>query len=292
MVLMKELGAVFAKARQNKNLTQADLIEKGISASLLSNLERGVHKLSAENFIRLMNKLNLTYDEVILLSDSDYHQKRLQLERSFSEAAKHRNKKKLKSVERLSEEMFNEFHDIFFDHLRLMARAWLEVMDCNNEHSAAQQILNPIKNYLEQVKIWGFYEMRLASQCLNMFTIEEALTLGTKLLKVMADNSDFYRNQTFSAVLLSNLTIYALDHDRSFEAISYAQQSISLASINRDATRSIQGEILLQLAYYKEENNFYREKKLKHFLGVLESLGWESEYENIKEYIQKHGIDI
>lgn len=70
MIDLKKIGAVLKEKRQEKHITQAQMAEHlGLSKNHVSDIERGVHKLTVETFCGYCSLLHTTPDEVLEITD-------------------------------------------------------------------------------------------------------------------------------------------------------------------------------------------------------------------------------
>lgn len=291
---MKEnIGKTIHKIRINKGMKQKDLKDNTISISQISNIEKGLQTPSAEKFIVLLGKLNATYDEFIYLMENEYLTTKTTMENQLAEFVKRQNVNGLKKLAKEAADSFAQYGDIYFHHIELKSLAMIEVILGNNEYQSAREYLHPIKEYLDNIDEWGRYEMRLIGNCLFMFDVDTAISLGEKALNFIEKNYSFYKNENIAGVLLTNLAVYTLDYSQYHHlALKYTQLSISLATTTNDATRVLRSNIIYQVACYKMGNGLYNEEKLKSLIKTFELLEWQNEYLELQKFVQKSGISL
>ena len=72
MTDLKKIGSTLKYKRQEKHITQAQMAEHlGLTKNHISDIERGVHKLTIETFCGYCSLLETTPDELLEISDSD-----------------------------------------------------------------------------------------------------------------------------------------------------------------------------------------------------------------------------
>lgn len=288
--MKKKIGKTIHTLRVNKGMTLKELSENNMSASQLSNIENGLKMPSADKFIILLNKLNVKYDEFILLMDDEYLKEKAMIERRLAESVKLKNTNMLKKLSKDSSVYYNKYNDIYFQHVELIAHAMFHVIESSNDFNSAREYLSPIKEYLSNIDEWNYYELSLISNCLFMFEIETAILLGESALKFIEKNYTFYRNEEITCALLNNLATYSLENDKYYQlALKYSQISANLSSTINISTRSIRAKIIYQLACLKVENGQYNKGYLISLIEIFKLLEWYEEYDSIQKFVRKHG---
>lgn len=259
----------------------------------MSKIENEDNVPSAKKFIEILSLLNLKYEEFILLLDNDYlHAKTISGEKYIEFA----NSENIHALQQLSEEsllLFQEYNDIYFQHISLQAQATLALCSTNNNYEAARSYLDPIKEYFLKVNNWGSYELYLFNNCLFMFDIDDAIFFGDKALKVIEKNHKYYQNQPNARALLNNLALFTIDYDENlFFSLNCAKMCEELSFSAQDSTRTIQANISKQIAYFKLKNGQFNKQKLQSLVQVYQLIGWDNTYQRIIKFIQKYGISL
>ncbi|HFR3160680.1 TPA: helix-turn-helix domain-containing protein, partial [Streptococcus suis] len=66
------LGKTLRKVRQGKQISLCSLADEHLSKSQISRFERGESEISCVRLINILDKLNISLDEFLILHDSDY----------------------------------------------------------------------------------------------------------------------------------------------------------------------------------------------------------------------------
>ena len=274
-------------------MTAKELCHGVMTSQQMSNIEREKQMLAADKFVMLLNRLNVTYDEFLFLLDNEHLSSKYILERKLAKYVKRRNVQQLQKLAEKSMNLFKEYDDIFFQHIELMSRAIIQLIHSNNDYQQAKKYLAPIKKYLTMVDAFGYYEIKLVGQCLFMFEIEEAISFGERAVDAIKKSQGTHQNSSDGCVLLTNMAIYMLDYEEYYSrALEYSQASINLATANSDATRSVNAQIIKQIAHFKLGDGLFNEQHLIALTDTFKLLDWHMEYERVLNFIKKHGISL
>jgi len=291
---MENLGKIIYKIRTNKGLKQVDLSDTFLSPSHISQVEKGKKMLGGDKLLKILVKTNTTFEEFTHLLGDEHIQNKISLEHRLSEYCKRQNLKGLKSLVKEADTLYLKFNDFFFDHIRLMSLAMIELLENDYDYEKAKKYLDPIKNYLKEVSDigeWGIYELSLISNCLFMFEIDTAIAFGENALKIFRKNYSQYKNQKLCCVLLSNLATYALDYEKYYHlALQYSLENISLSSTQNDASNAISSKIAYQLACFKMGNGLFDKTTLIKLIETYKILEWHEKHRRILLFVKKHGI--
>lgn len=78
MIDKTEIGKKIQLTRNDMNITQEKLAEiVGISTNYLSKVERGLNSPSAENFLKIVQALNLSLEDFGIISHANIHKSEL-----------------------------------------------------------------------------------------------------------------------------------------------------------------------------------------------------------------------
>lgn len=291
--MIKNLGSTLQQVRKQKNIKLKELSSNTLSISQLSKIEKNETIPSADKFILLLSKLNIKYDEFILLLDDDYLNLKSELGIKFAKLANQQNIEELDKLLLEVKKYSIAYTDIYFKNLYIQVISTLDLIQSNNNYSTAKEYTTPIKNYLSQIDNWTYYELALLSNCLYMFEIDDAIFFGNQAIQSIEENYHFYKNEELTCALLNNLAIYTLDYPKYYSfSLKCSAISEELAFTSRDATKSLYAKIHQQIAYFKLENGRFDKEHLLSYLQTFHILGWDKEYNRIKKFIEKHGITL
>ena len=289
---MKEyIGKAIKRFRTNKLISARELCHDISTIQQLSNIENGIQMPSAEKLILYLERLNVSYDEFIFLMNDDYLKSKMLMRRNLTEYVKRHNKVGLQNLAEEAGELFYQYEDIYFQHAQSIANAMYCLHETNFDYDQARKHLQPIEAYLINIDELGYYEVTLISQCLFMFKLETALLFGKRALDAIEERYFFYKNEVEGCILLENLAIYCLDHEKYYHlSLKYSQLSLNLAATTDDATRALHAKIINQVAYFKLQNGLFNYEYLLSLVDTFQLLEWKGRHEYFLNFIKKHGI--
>ncbi len=285
------MGKTIQYLRESKGFKLKELCNDILSISQLSKIENGEVIPSADKFIKILSRLNVRYDEFILLMNDEFLETKIMLEKKLAESVKLRNTQSLQKLSKDASTYYSKYNDIYFKHVESKSLAMLTLISSNNDYSSAREHLQPIKEYLSSIEKWNYYELTLICNCLFMFKIEDAIFFGDKALRSIEENYSLYRNEEIACSLLINLAIYSLDYSEYYSlALKYSQLGGELAYTSHDIVATFQAKIIRQLTYFKLENGKFDNDYLLSLINTFKLLEWDEEFQRIQQFVSKHGI--
>lgn len=70
--MKSNLGKTLRKIRQGKQISLCSIADEHLSKSQISRFERGESEISCVRLINILDKLNISLDEFLILHDNDY----------------------------------------------------------------------------------------------------------------------------------------------------------------------------------------------------------------------------
>ena len=92
------MGKTIQYLRESKGFKLKELCNDILSISQLSKIENGEVIPSADKFIKILSRLNVRYDEFILLMDDEFLETKIMLEKKLAESVKLRNTQSLQKL--------------------------------------------------------------------------------------------------------------------------------------------------------------------------------------------------
>lgn len=290
--MKQRIGSALKQVRLDKQITIKELSTDFLSVSQLSHIEKGINFPSVEKFIYIISKLNIQYNEFISLIDDEYILSKQQLGIRLAE---HFNSNSLDGLEEVlsdAKKYHNLYPDIFFKHIECVANSGIILLKTNNL-TLARQCLNPIKDYLSHVTNWNMYEFSLLGNCLYVFDIDIAITLGNEAVSSIKKHFHIQQNKEIACTLLNNLAVYSLNYENHhLSALEFANLSEEISSTFVNTQQAITSNIICQVAYFKLKSSKFDKVKLVELLNTYKLLGWYSIYNQNKDFIEKHGVLI
>ncbi|MBO0462713.1 helix-turn-helix transcriptional regulator [Enterococcus sp. DIV1298c] len=171
---MKSYGKTIKEIRKAKGMLQKELVDEQLSISLLSQFENGRLSMSCERFHLLLSKLEVKFEEFIVLhSESPYSPVHV----AISKYMRATNVASLKELEKLQEN-YEELLAYYHENYSLELDHFLQIIRFNYEtkksyfkgvpmHEASlmhSHLLDSAKQYLADTTTWGVYELKLFSR--------------------------------------------------------------------------------------------------------------------------------
>lgn len=287
------IGSILKEIRKSKNITVKELGSTILSSSQISNIEKSINIPSSDKLINLLNMLNITYEEFLILLDDEYFMCKKILKESFVELANLGNLNGLERLATNAQELYLKYSDIYFKHLELQILASTILYKSNYDFAKAKSYTSPIKDYLGKVENWGQYEISLFSNCLFMFEINDVLSFEKRIMNTVENQFDVNRSKDDMCILLNNLASYLLEHNEFYShALKYILFCEEYASLSQNITQIMRARILKQVTYYKLNSPKFNTQKLTSFMQVFKVSDLDNLYENTYHFIKKYGIEL
>ncbi len=162
---MEHYGTTFRIFRKNKGYTLKQVANTIVSVSFLSKFERGDSDISFATLIELLNRIMVTHEEFYFTHHSG---KSNAIEEFFNTAEKAHLTNDLTTIIRMKKEALEKYEQT--KHVPYHCNALLlEVygsMIQNKSTSVTPNALEVLTNYLFDIEVWGYYELRLYNSTL------------------------------------------------------------------------------------------------------------------------------
>lgn len=231
---MKSYGKTIKEIRLSKGILLKGLADKQLSMSLLSQFENEKSTISCERFHHLLSKLEVTFDEFILM----------QTENTFSasqlaiiEYMEYMYIETIQDWIKLEEQYeklyiyYQENYSLELDHVLQLFRFDLAmkkeiiqdtpVLEAYKKHN---HYLEPAKHYLLNTDTWGIYELKLFARIsiaiepsLLFRCFKIAVKKSQRLSKIPGNKDILY--QTFTTIF----SVFCF-----FEEVAYAKETFKL----------------------------------------------------------------
>lgn len=210
---MNEYGKTIRKIREEKGYTMQQLSDGILSISFLSKFERGNSDISISYFFQILERLSLSYDEFLFVHN-DF--KLDNFETFFDKAEQAYVNRNLSKLQTLKEVQIDKWRTTKIAAYRCNTLV-LDVLICilrDEFIDAEKEAIEFLFDYLFQVEVWGYYELRLYNTTMFLMPPEMVLTLS----ETAVEKSVYLRklakvNQIIIYVLLNTLT-YLIRHNK------------------------------------------------------------------------------
>lgn len=203
---MSNYGKTFRTFRKNKGYTLNHVANGIVSVSFLSKFERGDSSISFPILIELLDRIMVTYEEFYFLHHSG---KSNPIEEFFNAAENAFAKRDLPAITQLKKEAVENYKQTNHVpyHCNVLLLEVYESMIKNKPIAVTNTSLQILTNYLFDIEVWGYYELRLYNSALFLLPAELVITFS----EIVYKNSDLMKklpvlHNVFTRVLLNTIT--------------------------------------------------------------------------------------
>lgn len=203
---MNEYGKTIRKIREEKGYTLQQLSDGILSTSFLSKFERGNSDISISYFFRILERLSLSYDEFLFIHN-DFNLDNFETFFDKAEQAYvNRNLSKLQALKEVHMDKWRITKITTYRCNTLVLDVLIGILR-NEFIDAEKEEIEFLFDYLFQVEVWGYYELRLYNTTMFLMPPEMVLTLS----ETAYEKSVYLRklakvNQIIIYILLNTLT--------------------------------------------------------------------------------------
>lgn len=237
---MTHVGPILKKIRQSKNFTQKDISGEQLTQSTYSKIEASKMTPTIDNFFYILNRLDISYDEFVLLSEKNNLDPKKQIIKAFSRISSTIELDKIVALKRECAQFLRYTEDPVIQDIQLICQSLLFIQEGNDEKAC--HVAKLVWDRLSKMDCWYSIELRLINNILYVFPMETQMSIThialEKLHEISADSKEyiilriaFFLN---SGLLLINQNNYseALDHVEKALKESSAIQRVDLITIS------------------------------------------------------------
>ena len=262
---MKEFGAIFKKFRKSRGIRLKDVAKAGISTSQLSRFEKGQTDLTITKFMLILDEINMPIDE-FMYAVHDFHRddlnELLSKIRLFVSTHDIDGLKKLLSSQLESEPKREKFHHINTILLKI------RLQDLSGESYYTQQDLADLTDYLFSVEYWGYYELLIFANTLDVLNHETLMVLA----KEMSRRSDFYKEIPNNRRMISTMLLNVY---------------ITCFFIETEIYERLVFQYAQNYYQYKKEGNNQSIIEMKKYIGAMKLAGSEHIAKTYEAHLKK-----
>lgn len=172
---MKKFGPTIREIRKSKGFTLSETAKGIVSLPFLSKFERGESEISAANFLKLLDKLNINMDEFLLI-ENNFSENEQQIFLQKIRAALFANDIYiLKSTYNEQLNRFSKTENVRHKHNMYLIDFYICHIEKKKQN---EKYINEIKEYLLNIDNWGYYELTLYGNSLFVFPISLIILLS------------------------------------------------------------------------------------------------------------------
>ena len=278
---MDDFGKTLRFIRTSKQVSINKLADDVISKSQLSRFERGESEISCSKLNYLLNKLNTSFDEFLIINRgfSDYDFKIMINEVRDSTASND-----IQNIIKILESYQNKDKSTLKNFEITLLKSILN--NYSKDIYPSKSELEELVDYLFKVEHWGYYEISLFGNCFRQLTYQTIFSLTKELLNKIRYYIRAESNKRLVIQLTINCLIVSIDKEY-FENARYLLKKVECL-LNSETSFYEKTVFIYASGYllYKEGNLDGKDKMLDA-LKVLKILSEDKFYKNYIEHYNK-----
>ena len=205
-----EYGKTLRMIRQQKGITLKQLADNICSVSFLSKFERGDSDITLSLMTKLLDKLMMNFDEFLFIHN-DYQPD--QLEQFFKTAGTaylSRDVKQLKQLKETALKKWRQNSVETYHYNALLLEIYESIVNPKYTVEGLKEYnIQLLSDYLFQVEVWGYYELKLYSATLLLLEPDMVIMLSRTAYEKSARFKDYKKvNESITAVLFNTVIFY------------------------------------------------------------------------------------
>lgn len=278
---MDDFGKTLRFIRTSKQVSINKLADDVISKSQLSRFERGESEISCSKLNHLLNKLNTSFDEFLIInrgfSDDDFKIMINEIRDSTASSDIQNLKKILESYQNKDKSTLKNFEITLLKSI---------LNNYSKDIYPSKSELDELVDYLFKVEHWGYYEMSLFGNCFRQLTYQTIFSLTKELLNKIRYYIRAESNKRLVIQLTINCLIVSIDKEY-FENARYLLKKVECL-LNSETSFYEKTVFIYASGYllYKEGNLDGKDKMLDA-LNVFKILSEDKFYKNYIEHYNK-----
>jgi len=277
------LGETFKKIRNNKNLKQKFFLKKGLSQSMISYFENDSRKLEVENFIHILEKLNMSLEEFKLVQSNYILNEREEIIKRYY-LLKVNNYETIQELIDILEKYLMENNDIMLEHILIICKG-LSILSLSDNIEEARKIIQSVWSYYEKKDFWYLNELKIINSILFVFNSSNVLHIANLMLKNLSRYPDTIETINLKLNIRTNIVILMMEAREWNNAFKLLNENLNLFKLEMNYLFLVIHYNRIAICMYKlniPEYNSYIEKA-NMLLELIEEQGFidrlKKEYE-------------
>lgn len=281
-IMKSNLGSTLRKIRKGKQITLSAVADKHLSKSQISRFERGESEISCIRLINILDKLNISLDEFLILHDKDYTKTE-----SFVNLVQYiRKQYSSKNIDNIKSLLSVTSSFNLNSYETTMIKSILYTLDI--DVAPSDEELLQLTDYLFNVEKWGYYEIILLGNCVRTINYNSYFLLTKEMIKNYIYSSLNKTNKRLVTQLAINCLIISIDKNKFSDCTNLISEIEKL--LNNELNFYEQTVFLYVTGYFEHKFELENgDKKAEQAIQIFEFLGenqMKSQYEeHYKKYI-------
>lgn len=227
-----DLGKTFKKIRLNKNLMQSYFVNENISQSMISYFENGQRKMEAENFLYLLEKLQMNLEEFNLIK-SKYEINKRQMIFDTYNSLKFNDELMLKNLIKDCRAYLKETNnqDVYIQHIIRICEGIL-ILSTDHSFSNAREVILPVWKYYEQQDYWYIQDLKIINSIFFIFNSEDAIYVVNQMEKNLNKLPDTNMNKKLKLSIRSNLIALLMETGNWTKSLELLFKNLSVYKVD------------------------------------------------------------
>ncbi|MGT2829747.1 helix-turn-helix domain-containing protein [Streptococcus hillyeri] len=213
-MLRWDYGKLYKEIRKSKGLTQEDICANVFARSTLTRIESGTVIPKFDTMIFLLNQIDMTLEEFEYICNLYYPNERQKILNNVSHINSIVPISQLEALELQCSDYLKNHHDLPIENLSnsLLANILLRKFGDFGQHAELDHITTKVWNYLEKQDTWYYGDLRLLSNILYYFPLEQVKKVTQRILDSLEKYSDYKNIKLHQFTILMNLSTIFLYH--------------------------------------------------------------------------------
>lgn len=278
---MDDFGKTLRFIRTSKQVSINKLADDVISKSQLSRFERGESEISCSKLNHLLNKLNTSFDEFLIInrgfSDDDFKIMINEIRDSTASSDIQNLIKILESYQNKDKRTLKNFEITLLKSI---------LNNYSKDIYPSKSELDELVDYLFKVEHWGYYEISLFGNCFRQLTYQTIFSLTKELLNKIRYYIRAESNKRLVIQLTINCLIVSIDKEY-FENARYLLKKVE--RLLNSETSFYEKTVFIYASGYLlyKEGNLDGKDKMLDALNVFKILSEDKFYKNYIEHYNK-----
>ena len=225
-VMKSNLGKTLRAIRTGKNRSLTSIADNYLSKSQISRFERGESEISCIRLINILDKLNVTLDEFIILYNNDNKNSK----KNFIDLVNYIRKLYFKNELEKLKGLLLDSKDYNLNQLdKIMIKCIINTID--KSISPSENELLYLTDYLFNVDVWGYYEIILLGNCVHSIQYNSLFLLTKEMINNYIYSSLNKNNKKIVTQLAINCLIISITNEE-FQNCNYLISEIKKLLFN------------------------------------------------------------
>lgn len=279
--MKSSLGVTLRKIRVGKQISLSFIADEHLSKSQISRFERGESEISCIRLINLLNKLNLSLDEFLMIHNSN-NENTLGIMTLMNHIRKEYTLKKIDSLKAL---LLDSSPYAIQPLEKTMIKSIIHVID-SSIRPDDNELLELI-DYLFKIENWGYYEIILLGNCARVIEYPSLFLLTKEMLANYIYSTSNKTNKRLVSQLAINCLISSIDSHH-FDNCTYLIDEISKL-LKNELNYYEQTVFLYAQGYFEyKKNNNAGKTKMEQAIQIFELLDEQAMKTRYTEHYSKH----